>query len=94
MRPLLPGSFRGYILTDHARFEMQRRAISEADVATVMALPEQREQVRAWRYVYQSRIDVRVPPRIYLVRVFVDIDRVPWEVVTVYRTSKVGKYWR
>jgi hypothetical protein len=30
----------------------------------------------------------------YLVRVFVDIDRDPAEVVTVYRTSKIGKYWR
>jgi len=28
----------------------------------------------------------------YLMRVFVDIDRDPAEVVTVYRTSKIGKY--
>jgi len=31
---------------------------------------------------------------IYLVRVFVDMDRHPAEIVTVYRTSKVSKYWR
>lgn len=30
----------------------------------------------------------------YLVRVFVNIDRKPAEVVTTYRTSKVLKYWR
>jgi hypothetical protein len=30
----------------------------------------------------------------YLVRVFVDIDRTPAEVVTAYRTGKVFKYWR
>jgi hypothetical protein len=30
----------------------------------------------------------------YLVRVFVDVDRTPAEVVTVYRTSKMAKYWR
>jgi len=29
----------------------------------------------------------------YLLRVFVDIDRSPAEVVTVYLTSQVGKYW-
>jgi len=29
----------------------------------------------------------------YLVRVFVDIDRQPAEVVTAYRTSKIAKYW-
>ena len=27
-------------------------------------------------------------------RVFVDVDRDPPEVVTVYRTSKLEKYWR
>jgi hypothetical protein len=30
----------------------------------------------------------------YLVRVVVDIDRRPAEVVTVYRTTRVNKYWR
>jgi hypothetical protein len=30
----------------------------------------------------------------YLVRAFVDVDRKPAEVVTVYLTSKVAKYWR
>jgi len=28
----------------------------------------------------------------YLVRVFVDVDRTPEEVVTAYRTSKIEKY--
>jgi hypothetical protein len=31
---------------------------------------------------------------LYLARVIVDIDRRPAEVVTVYRTSKVARYWR
>jgi len=30
----------------------------------------------------------------YLVRVVVDVDRRPPEVVTVYRTTKLRKYWR
>ncbi len=34
------------------------------------------------------------PGKLYLVRAFVDIDREPPEVVTVYRTSKISKYWR
>ncbi len=29
-----------------------------------------------------------------LIRVVLDIDREPSEVVTVYRTSKIEKYWR
>jgi len=29
-----------------------------------------------------------------MVRVVVDVDREPNEVVTAYRTSKIEKYWR
>jgi hypothetical protein len=34
------------------------------------------------------------PPKEYLLRVFVDVDRNPAEVVTVYRKSQVSKYWQ
>lgn len=54
--------------------------------------PEQRTAVRPGRDVLQSRIDVG--GKTYLVRAFVDVDREPVEVVTVYRTSKIEKYWR
>jgi hypothetical protein len=83
-----------YRITDHARAEMARRQISEADVARVLLEPEQNEPAREGREIYQSRLEMGEPPRIYLLRVFVDIDRRPPEVVTVYRTSKIGKYWR
>ena len=83
-----------YRLTDHARFEMERRQISEAEIAQVLASPEQTEWVRPGRAVYQSRMKYPGSARVYLLRVFVDIDRDPPEVVTAYRTSKVEKYWR
>jgi hypothetical protein len=34
------------------------------------------------------------PEQEYLIRVFVDVDCDPAEVVTVYRTTKIEKYWR
>jgi hypothetical protein len=40
----------------------------------------------------QSRLELEGTR--YLVRVFVDVDRSPAEVITVYRTSKIDKYWR
>ena len=83
-----------YRLTDHAKEEMRRRQISERDVAKVLASPEQREAVRAGREVLQSRITLPHPSKTYLLRVFVDTDREPPAVVTVYRTSKVARYWR
>lgn len=83
-----------YRLTEHAKEEMAHRQISHDDVAKVLAAPEQIEAVRKGRNVYQSCIKVGKPPQRYLLRVFIDFDREMPEVVTVYRTSKITKYWR
>ena len=83
-----------YRFTNHARYEMERRQITEIEVAAVLSAPEQAERVRPGRVVYQSRIEHGERPEVHLLRVFVDVDRRPAEVVTAYRTSKVGKYWR
>jgi hypothetical protein len=55
---------------------------------------QRRGPLRPGRKVYQSLLELGDPPKTYLLRVFVDIDREPADVVTVYRTSKVDKYWR
>ena len=87
-----PRRLDDYEITSHAAFEMQRRGVAESVVRGVLAAPEQRYAVRPGRDVLQSR--VAVAGKTYLVRVFVDIDRSPAEVVTVYVTSRVAKYWR
>ena len=73
---------------------MMRRQISEAHVAGVLAAPEQTEVVKEGRVVYQSRVQMGEPPKAYLLRIFVDTSAKPPAVVTVYRTSKIEKYWR
>jgi hypothetical protein len=83
-----------YIVTDHAAFEMVRRQIPEAVLRRVLADPEQQLEAREGRVLLQSRVKMGVPERTFLVRVLVDVDREPAEVVTAYRTSKVEKYWR
>ena len=83
-----------FAISDHAAFEMERRGLSIELVRAVLAAPEQRIEVRPGRVVLQSRRAVGEPAKTYLVRVFVDIDRRPPEVVTAYRTSKIAKYWR
>lgn len=89
-----PEPVTGYLITPHAAFEMQRRQLSEETVRLVLAAPEQRWPVRPNRVVLQSRIPLGSRAKTYLVRVFVDVDRYPAEVVTVYRTKKIEKYWR
>lgn len=83
-----------YVLTDHALLEMKRRAIPEDMVREILASPEQTVDVRPGRVIRQSRVWMGDPPKHYLVRVIVDIDRAPPEVVTAYRTSRIEKYWR
>jgi hypothetical protein len=89
-----PVSIKDYRLTEHARLEMARRQITEDDVAQVLSAPEQVEVVRPGREVYQSRVELDASPKLYLLRVFIDVERQPPDVITAYRTSKIGKYWR
>jgi hypothetical protein len=82
-----------YNITEHAQWEMQRRGLSEAEVQVVLHSAEQRAEVRSGRCIYQSRVVWGEPVKVYLLRVVVDVDRNPPEVVTAYRTSKIDKYW-
>ncbi len=81
----------GFVVTPHAANEMRRRGIDASFVRQVLTAPGQRVAVRPGRVVLQSRFEIE--GKWYLVRVFVDIDREPAEVVTAYRTSKIAKYW-
>lgn len=83
-----------YVFTEHARFEMKRRVLNEEIVIKVIDNPEQQWEIRSGRCVLQSRIIMNSSDTQYLVRVFLDIDRHPQEIVTTYKTSKVEKYWR
>jgi len=83
-----------FVFTNHALLEMARRSIGKEEVQNVLAKPEQVEMVRRGRAVYQAKYDLGEPPKTYILRVFVGVDRQPPHVVTVYRTSKIEKYWR
>lgn len=85
---------QGVVLSDHAKTEARRRGISEATVLRVATTPEQRVAVRADREVRQSRIVDSASGKLYLIRVAVDSGRDGDTIVTVYRTSKIRKYWR
>ncbi len=87
-----PQPIADYIFTDHARLEILRRGLSEEMVRAI-------HQSNDWRFVQArevlpSKISSGQLGKACLIRVFVDIDRRPAEVVTAYRTSKMEKYWR
>ncbi len=89
-----PEPIGDFVISAHARAEMDRRGITGNIVWKVVTAAEQRFQVSDSRIILHSRIMMGSPRTMYLVRVILDIDRHPPEVVTVYRTTKVAKYWR
>lgn len=89
-----PHSIQHFVISPHAEFEMGRRGLSDDTIRSVLSGPEQQFEVRPGRVVLQSRLAMGEAARMYLVRVVVDNDREPAEVVTAYRTSKISKYWR
>jgi hypothetical protein len=82
-----------YKLSRHARLEMERRGISLDLLEHVLQNPQQIVPGSKGKKAYQSIIDFMTGKR-FLVRVIVADEHDPPVVITVYRTSKVHKYWR
>ena len=80
-------------ISRHARNEMNRREISEDLVQAVLQNPGQIVDEYGNMKAYQS-ITGSETGKNYLVRVIVNDTVEPEKVVTVYKTSKIKKYWR
>ncbi|HEX4696319.1 MAG TPA: DUF4258 domain-containing protein [Candidatus Udaeobacter sp.] len=81
-----------YELSDHVREEIARRRIPLTVVESVLANPQQKVPEHEDVICYQSKIDIN--QKEYLVRVILNERLTPAKVVTVYRTSKIRKYWK
>jgi hypothetical protein len=81
-----------YDLSDHVREEIVRRRIPLTVVEVVLANPQQKVPEHGDVICYQSKIDIN--QKEYLVRVMVNETLTSAKVVTVYRTSKIRKYWK
>ena len=81
------------LISDHARFEAERREIPISIVLEVAQSPQQETQSIGDRTICQSRIYDSVTGKEMLYRVIVrDIENTR-TVITVYKTSKIEKYW-
>jgi hypothetical protein len=79
------------VLPTHVVMQAARRQITEAHIREVLAPPGQLLPASPGRIVAQSLVPLDEPR--YVLRVFVDIDRDPPEVVIAYRSNKIAKYW-
>lgn len=79
-------------ITEHARDELARRSIPIALLSEVLHSPQQVVPTYGDRVVYQSQV-VFGNGKTYLLRLIVDDNAQPARIVTVYKTSKIDKYW-
>ena len=75
----------------HALEQMKTREISLKIAQSVLDGPQQ-IITETEKKIYQSIINFDEEDG-YLIRVFVNIDKDPNNVITVYRTSKIKKYY-
>ena len=78
--------------SNHALEEIERRGVGRDNVDRVLDAPDQIVEERFGRRAYPS--SVNFPDGEYLVRVLIDPVDDPPVVLTVYRTSRIAKYWR
>jgi uncharacterized protein DUF4258 len=76
----------------HALEQMARRGLDRAVVDGLLENPQQVREARLGREALQSRVNF--PDGEYLLRAIVDRRTDPPDVVTVYRTRYIAKYWR
>ncbi len=79
-------------LSQHAEEQMVRRGIPDDMLQEVLHAPQQIVDDASGNRVYQSQVPF-AKGNAYLLRVFVNESSDPALVVTVYRTSKIAKYW-
>ena len=80
-------------LSNHAAEEITRRNIPKTFLDELLDNPQQRTEEKDGLVAYQSQFDFG-EEKVYLLRAIVDETRDTNLAVTVYRTSKIDKYWR
>lgn len=80
-------------ISKHAKEQMDERGISEQMVFDIIQNPAQTVPEDD-TLIYQSIRFFVEEGRDYLGRVFVNIVKEPHLVITVYRTSRIEKYWK
>jgi len=79
-------------MSRHATAEAERRGIDPGLIDAVLQNPDQVVPAFGGKVAYQSRLAEQ--GRDYLLRVVVSESSTTPVVVTMYKTSRVAKYWR
>jgi hypothetical protein len=77
----------------HANFEAGRRGISEEFIKFVVDNPQQKLPSKKGRVIVQNKYYDQEEKKEMLLRVIGIETSEKFEVITVYKTSKISKYW-
>ncbi|MCK4385429.1 MAG: DUF4258 domain-containing protein [candidate division Zixibacteria bacterium] len=81
-------------LTEHAKFEIKRRRINEKLVQEVVRNPTQVIGLKSGRQVCQTKYFDEFTKKAMLLRVIIEETTGGIKIITAYKTSKLGKYWK
>jgi len=82
------------ILKGHARFEAERRGVSEEFIRHVVNNPQQKLLSKRNRVIVQNKYYDQAERKDMLLRVIGIETSAKFDVITVYKTSKISKYWK
>ena len=83
-----------FVFSNHALEQMRRRGIKQEDVEVAMLQPDQKliDTDNPNITIYQSLLNES--GQVFLLRIFVNTAKGPNVIVTLYRTSKIQKYYQ
>jgi uncharacterized DUF497 family protein len=79
--------------TNHAKDEIRNRALDIKQLEEILTNPGQIVESDNNRKVYQELIEF-IDKKKYVVRIIIEETNDTINVVTVYKSSKISKYWR
>ena len=79
-----------FAFSKHALEQMERRNIDRTTLENILASPDH-VILESEKKIYQSII--LLEGKSYLIRIFVNHQKEPNLVITVYKTSKISKYY-
>ena len=79
-----------FILSKHAIEQIELRGLNEYVVEAVLAAPDKIVEEADGQLIHQALIQRN--DKVYLLRAFVNSNKIPNLVKTVYLTSKISKY--
>ena len=81
------------VIAGHASFEAERRNIQEEFIRDVVKNPQQKLPSKKGRVIVQNRYYDKLENKEMLIRVIGIETSEKFEVITVYKTSRINKYW-